>query len=51
MKHQISRIMSKEVLAGVAGLLTVSTQAQAHVLGKSSVKAVVKAMTLEERCV
>lgn len=49
MKHQISRIMSKAIIAGVAGLLTVNTQAQAPVLGKSSLKAVVKAMTLEEK--
>ena len=41
--------MSKAVIAGVAGLLAVNAQAQAPALGKSSVKAVVKAMTLEEK--
>jgi len=49
MKIQLSRIMSKAIIAGVAGLLTVNAQAQAPQLGKSSVKAVVKAMTLEEK--
>jgi beta-glucosidase len=49
MKNQLSRIMSKAVIAGVAGLLAVNAQAQAPALGKSSVKAVVKAMTLEEK--
>jgi len=49
MKNQLSRIMSKAIIAGVAGLLTVNAQAQAPQLGKSSVKAVVKAMTLEEK--
>jgi len=49
MKNQLIRIMSKAVIAGVAGLLAVNTQAQAPALGKSSVKAVVKAMTLEEK--
>jgi beta-glucosidase len=41
--------MSKAIIAGVAGLMTMNTQAQAPQLGKSSVKAVVKAMTLEEK--
>jgi beta-glucosidase len=47
--NQISRIMSKAIIAGAAGLLAVNAQAQAPALGKSSVKAVVKAMTLEEK--
>lgn len=49
MKLQLIRIMSKAIITGVAGLLTVTTQAQAPQMGKSSVKAVVKAMTLEEK--
>jgi beta-glucosidase len=49
MKNQLSRIMSKAIIAGVAGLLSVNAQAQVPQLGKSSVKAVVKAMTLEEK--
>ncbi len=49
MKIQLSRIMSKAIIAGVAGLVTVNTQAQAPQMGKSSVKSVVKAMTLEEK--
>lgn len=49
MKNQLSRIMSKAIIAGVAGLLTVNAQAQSPTMGKSSVKAVVKAMTLEEK--
>ena len=49
MKNQLIRIMSKAIIAGVTGLLAVNVQAQAPKLGKSSVKAVVKAMTLEEK--
>ncbi|MDO9256334.1 MAG: glycoside hydrolase family 3 N-terminal domain-containing protein [Bacteroidales bacterium] len=41
--------MSKAIIVGVAGLMTVNAQAQVPALGKSSVKAVVKAMTLEEK--
>jgi beta-glucosidase len=41
--------MSKAIIVGVAGLLTVNSQAQTPKLGKTSVKAVVKAMTLEEK--
>ena len=49
MKNLLILIMSKAIIAGVAGLLAVNAQAQAPKLGKSSVKAVVKAMTLEEK--
>jgi len=49
MKNQLSQIMSKAIIAGVAGLMTVNAQAQAPQLGKSSVKAIVKTMTLEEK--
>jgi beta-glucosidase len=49
MKNQLIRIMSKAIIAGVAGLLAVNAQAQAPQLSKSSLKAVVKAMTLEEK--
>ncbi len=49
MKNQFSRIMSKAIIAGVTGLLTVNAQSQVPQLGKSTVKAVVKAMTLEEK--
>jgi len=49
MKIQLIRIMSKAIIAGVAGLLTLNSQAQPPKLGKSSVKATVKAMTLEEK--
>jgi beta-glucosidase len=41
--------MSKASKAGLAGPQTDNAQAQAPLLGKSSVKAVVKAMTLEEK--
>ena len=49
MKIQLSRIMSNAIIAGIAGLLSVNAQSQAPQLGKSSVKAVVKAMSLEEK--
>jgi beta-glucosidase len=49
MKNQLIRIMTKAIIAGITGLLTVNAQAQAPQLGKSSLKAVVKAMTLEEK--
>ena len=41
--------MSKAIIVGAAGLLTVNAQSQGPKLGKSSVKATVKAMTLEEK--
>jgi beta-glucosidase len=49
MQNQLSRIMSKAIIVGVTGLLTVNAQSQVPQLGKSPVKAVVKAMTLEEK--
>ncbi len=49
MKIKLSQIMSKAIIAGVAGLVTVNAQAQEPQRGKSTVKAVVKAMTLQEK--
>lgn len=49
MNSQLRHIMAKAIIVGVAGLLTVNSQAQAPKPGKSSVKATVKAMTLEEK--
>ena len=49
MNIRLSRIRSKAIIDWITGLLTVNAKAQMPQLGKSSVKAVVKAMTFEEK--
>jgi len=46
---QLIRTIAMVILTGAASSMNFDVNAQAPLLGKSSVKAVVKAMTLEEK--